>query len=114
MPLDLRYLNEVNKTELVQLCNLLHPKLRAHHGIPIEQLREIIKGGTHEKFVNSVDRYRNFIKEFLAVYWSKVKDQFEPTCNGECYKCSDMVVLSCYVVNYKKLRAFRSKKTKEE
>lgn len=113
--MDPRYIPHLNVTELVQLCNLVNPDARAHRGMSREGLEEILAGAreTHEE-ANPVDRYRKLIKAFFDVYWEKVKDQIDPKCDGNCFGCHDSVVLSCYIVNHKRLQQFRSKRTIKE
>lgn len=116
--LDPRYFNLLNRTELVQLCNLKHPEAGAHLGMSTKDLKLILSGVSagelRDLSSNMVDRYRKLIKAFLAKNWNKVQDQFEPTCTGNCYNCHDIVVLSCYIVNQKRLRRFRAEKAEEE
>ena len=113
--IDPRYVGELNTTELVQLCQLVNPDSRAHRGMSREALEEILAGaGESHDCVNPVDRYRKLINAFFEVYWERVKDQIDPKCNGNCYECHDTVVLSCYIVNHKRLQQFRSKRAIKE
>jgi len=112
--IDPRYVGELNTTELVQLCNLRHPDMRAHRGIAREYLEEALLVAPMSGWSNPVDRYRKLIKAFFEVYWEKVKDQIDPKCNGDCFGCHDAVVLSCYIVNHKRLQQFRSKRAIKE
>lgn len=111
--LDQKYLQHVNKSELVQLCNLIDPSCRAHRGMDNSKLISILKG-SGEKSKNIVDRYRKLIKAFTEVHWNKIQDQLDPSCDGNCYNCHDVVVLSCYVVNAERLQKFRSKRAIKE
>ena len=115
--LDPRFFDLMNRTEMVQLCNLRYPEAGAHLGMSTKDLKLILSGvsaGRVDNPSNLVHRYRKLIKAFLARNWSKVQDQFEPTCTGDCYNCHDMVVLSCYIVNQKRLRRFRAEMAEEE
>lgn len=115
IPIDPRYVGRLNLTELVQLCNLRNPKARAHRGMRREVLEDILSGAPGpRKNRNPVDRYRKLIKAFFSVYWNKVQDQLDPKCDGNCYGCHDVVVLSCYLVNHKRLNQFRSKRAVKE
>jgi len=111
--LDHRYLRHVNKSELVQLCNLIDPSCRAHRGMKEKELIRILKG-SGGKNKNVVDRYRKLVKAFVEVNWKKIQDQIDPHCDGDCYKCHDIVVLSCYAVNADRLQKFRSKRAIKE
>lgn len=113
--LDPRYIQHLNMTELVQLVQLVNPEARAHRGMKREILEELLAGAkeSHE-WGNPVDRYRKLIKAFFNVYWDRVQDQLDPKCDGDCFKCHDAVVLSCYIVNHKRLSQFRSKRAIKE
>ena len=111
--LDQRYMHHVNKSELVQLCNLVSPNSRAHRGMDRDELLTILRT-RRGKGKSIVDRYRKLIRAFLEVNWKKIQDQIDPKCNGNCYECHDVVVLSCYVVNAKRLQEFRSKRAIKE
>lgn len=116
--IDPRYVQCLNMSELVQLCNLIDPEARVHRGISREVLEEILTRAPSPKGTgnpsNPVDRYRKLIRAFFKVYWKKVKDQIDPKCDGDCYRCHDIVVLSCYIVNHKRLQQFRSKRAIKE
>lgn len=115
IPIDQRYVPFLNKTELVQLCNLVNPDARAHRGMSRNSLEEILAGAKEsDEEPNPVDRYRKVIRAFFDVYWSKVQDQLDPKCDGNCWGCHDAVVLSCYIVNHKRLNQFRSKRAIKE
>jgi len=112
--IDPRFIDKANTTELVQLCNLLHPSMRAHPGIERRYLEEAVLAAPAKKWRNPVDRYRRLIQAFFKVYWKKIKDQMDPRCNGNCDGCHDVVVLSCYLTNYKRLKQFRSERAIRE
>lgn len=112
--IDPRYIKHCNVTELVQICNLKHPEMRAHIGIARDYLEEAAVVAPAPGWSNPIDRYRKLIRAFFEVYWEKVQDQLDPKCDGNCYGCHDIVVLSCYIVNHKRLQQFRSNRTIKE
>jgi hypothetical protein len=112
--IDPRFIDKANITELVQLCNLLHPEMRAHPGIERRHLEEAVLRKPTKKWRGPVDRYRKLIRAFFTVHWKKIKDQLDPKCGGDCYGCHDIVVLSCYLTNHKRLKQFRSERTIRE
>jgi hypothetical protein len=105
-------LSLMNKTELIQVGALLGISL--HHGMSKEDILRYMRKPTKEK--NPVDYYRDIIKNFLEENWNKIKEQIGINCFGNCYKCSDMTTLSCYIINseiFRKAERKENGKTKK-
>lgn len=96
-------LPHMNKTELIQICNMIIPDAKAHHGLTRKEVEWMIMAGEANSKGNPIDPYRDQLLAFLQKYWEKVKDQLEIHCQADCYKCSDAMVLGCYLTNKKVL-----------
>ena len=107
--IDPRYIQHANKSELVQLAQLIHG-VRAHRGMSRSELEQIVLGKVPAGVKNPVDKYRNVVRSFLAENWDRVRDQIDPRCSGDCYNCHDIVVIGCYSVNQKALTQFKETK----
>lgn len=92
-------LDQVNHTELVQLCNLIVPEAGAHLGMDRSVLEEVIVGVIPDGQANPVDQYRAKLYRFIRKNWEKIRDQLEVNCGGNCYECHDFLVLGCYATN---------------
>jgi len=87
----------MNKTEMVEILRLLG--IRAHRGIPHEELIELLQQGESKKIENPIDALRDRIARFIRIHYDRIKDQMLLQCNGNCYQHSDMEVLVCYLAS---------------
>lgn len=91
-------LDELNTTELVEILNLLG--VRAHSGMKRQEMINIIEDMPDDGSIpNPIDTYRDKIMRFIKKYISRIRDQMQMHCDGDCYKHTDIEVLACYIAS---------------
>ena len=93
-PKDFRF---INTTELVEILRLRG--IRAHRGVPKDELIQMLQHEPTEEIVSRVDKKRDALIAFMSANWDKISDQVMPQCHGDCYKHHDLEVTVCHYVN---------------
>lgn len=104
----------MNKTELIQVCNMIISDAKAHHGLTREEVERMITVGETNTKGNPVDPYRDRLLAFLKQHWEKIKDQLDIYCGADCYQCTDAMVLGCYLTNQRRLEKEQSNAEEEK
>jgi hypothetical protein len=82
--------------ELLELCR--HVGLSAHKGMGTEAIVALLDG-EEDPEASPVDKVRDRMGVFMKLYWDRVTHQLPDGCDGDCYKCSDVKVISCFREN---------------
>ena len=67
--------------------------------VPQPQIEHMINNLEPLKVNNSVDEYRQVMIKWLGSRWDSLKMQALHANCPDCYKCSDLQAVSCYVEN---------------
>ena len=92
-----RYIDDMNATELVEILNLRG--VRAHRGIPIDELRELLRlslKGVDKEISHPVDKYRDRLNWFVETYKEQIRDQLSEEDLKSFYERTDAEVLVTY------------------
>jgi hypothetical protein len=116
-------LNDVNKTELLQICS--SAGISVHPASSKEEIKDAIVTRGENVKPNPIDEWRNALMDFLLDYWVQVRSQITcpatdlvmhviedplkphlvkrkpglPQGRVACRKCPDMRVMACVAIN---------------
>jgi hypothetical protein len=103
LEIDEEDLQEMNKSELIQLCRYIG--VRAHRGMIKKEMIRIL----HDPYPvedNPIDPLRDKIMEFLDIHMSVLKSQLSLQCDADCYAHPDAQVLLCWITNKDTIEQF--------
>lgn len=105
LEVDPEDLEEMNKSELVQLCRFIG--VRAHRGTLKKEMIRILHD-PHPVEDNPIDPLRDMIMEFLHAHMKILKSQLSLQCDANCYAHPDAQVLLCWIANKEPIEQFHN------